>query len=210
MLAATAAAEPLEDPPGVWAELCGLRVFPGARFANSVVTVLPMMTAPAARSMATTVASREGVRPAWSEEPLVRQPRLLARVIGVEEGPGLNLRIDLAHSGQAGLDELLRAEDAVPDKARRIRSREQVKVAQIHGTRGAFRRGTEGMGPLTTTDSGPITRTAVPTLDRHFVVPRGRNGSPGPIPSVPRQTAAPLTCRTETPAARGSCPAKCT
>src|SRR5438132_329207 len=47
MPAATAAAEPLEDPPGVWPELCGLRVLPGVRVANSVVTVLPRMTAPA-------------------------------------------------------------------------------------------------------------------------------------------------------------------
>src|SRR5262249_19612134 len=67
--AATAAAEPLEEPPGVWAGLCGLRVLPGSRVANSVVTVFPMITAPAARSMATTAASREGVRPAWSTEP---------------------------------------------------------------------------------------------------------------------------------------------
>src|SRR5437899_3106528 len=49
--AATAAAEPLEEPPGVWPALCGLRVFPGVRGANSVVTVLPMMTArPAQRA----------------------------------------------------------------------------------------------------------------------------------------------------------------
>ncbi len=69
MPAATAAAEPLEEPPGVWAGLCGLRVLPGWRVANSVVTVLPMMTAPAPRSIATTLASRDGVRPAWSAEP---------------------------------------------------------------------------------------------------------------------------------------------
>ena len=69
MPAATAAAEPLDEPPGVWAGLCGLRVLPGERVANSVVTVLPMITAPAARSLATTVASRDGVRPACSTEP---------------------------------------------------------------------------------------------------------------------------------------------
>src|SRR5215470_1014109 len=62
--AATAAAEPLEEPPGVCPELCGLRVFPGVRVANSVVTVLPMITAPAARSSDATAASRDGVRPA--------------------------------------------------------------------------------------------------------------------------------------------------
>ena len=52
--AATAAADPLDEPPGVCAGLCGLRVLPGVRVANSVVTVLPMITAPAARSRATT------------------------------------------------------------------------------------------------------------------------------------------------------------
>src|SRR6266511_3352944 len=68
MPAATAAADPLDDPPGVWAGLCGLRVLPGVRLANSVVTVLPMITAPAARSRATTVTSRDGVRPAYNTD----------------------------------------------------------------------------------------------------------------------------------------------
>src|SRR6267142_4229210 len=67
--AATAAAEPLEEPPGEYAGSCGLRVLPEAPQANSVVTVLPMMTAPAARSCVTTAASRDGVRPACSGEP---------------------------------------------------------------------------------------------------------------------------------------------
>ena len=69
MLAATAAADPLDEPPGVCAGSCGFRVLPGVRVANSVVTVLPMMTAPAARSSDTTEASRDGVRPACSTEP---------------------------------------------------------------------------------------------------------------------------------------------
>src|SRR5262247_4540115 len=64
MPAATAAADPLEEPPGVCSGLCGLRVLPGEKYANSVVTVFPMITAPAARSIAITLASREGVRPA--------------------------------------------------------------------------------------------------------------------------------------------------
>jgi hypothetical protein len=50
MEAATAAAEPLEEPPGVCSGLCGLRVLPGEKYAHSVVTVLPRITAPAARS----------------------------------------------------------------------------------------------------------------------------------------------------------------
>src|SRR4029453_3713380 len=67
--AATAAADPLDDPPGVCAGLGGLRVLPGGRGANPVVTVLPMITAPAARSIVTTAASRDGVRPACRTEP---------------------------------------------------------------------------------------------------------------------------------------------
>src|SRR5678816_2897853 len=66
MPAATAAAEPDDEPPGVCAGLCGLRVLPGWKYAHAVVTVLPTITAPAARSVATTVASRSGVRPACS------------------------------------------------------------------------------------------------------------------------------------------------
>src|SRR5690606_25345230 len=58
MPAATAAAEPLEDPPGVWSRFHGLRVGPGADTANSAVTVLPTGVAPAARSMATHEASK--------------------------------------------------------------------------------------------------------------------------------------------------------
>ncbi len=67
--AATAAADPLDEPPGVCAGLCGLRVLPAVRVANSVVTVLPMITAPAARSRSTTAASRDGVRPACRTDP---------------------------------------------------------------------------------------------------------------------------------------------
>ena len=39
--AATAAADPDDDPPGVCARFQGLRVGPGCMNANSVVTVLP-------------------------------------------------------------------------------------------------------------------------------------------------------------------------
>ena len=44
---ATAAAEPLDDPPGVRVVSNGLRVGPERPIANSVVTVLPTTTAPA-------------------------------------------------------------------------------------------------------------------------------------------------------------------
>ncbi len=49
---ATAAADPDDEPPGVRAGSCGLRVSPGPKKANSVVTVLPRMIAPAALSSA--------------------------------------------------------------------------------------------------------------------------------------------------------------
>ena len=60
---ATAAAEPDDEPPGVCAGLCGLVVGPGWRLANSVVTVLPMITALAVRQSATQAASPNGVLP---------------------------------------------------------------------------------------------------------------------------------------------------
>ena len=64
MPVATAATEPLDEPPGVWVTRCGLVVGPGWTTANSVVTVLPSATAPAARSCATTPASARGRYPA--------------------------------------------------------------------------------------------------------------------------------------------------
>ena len=63
--APTAAAEPLEEPPGVWAGLCGFFVLPGQKVANSVETVLPISTAPADRIAATQAASRSGRWPPW-------------------------------------------------------------------------------------------------------------------------------------------------
>lgn len=60
IIAATAAAEPEEEPPGVRVASCGLRVGPGWILANSVVTVLPSTTAPALRISATQAASAEG------------------------------------------------------------------------------------------------------------------------------------------------------
>jgi hypothetical protein len=61
--AATAAAEPPDDPPGTRVPSQGLRVVPSAEFsvddpiANSSQLSLPTTTAPAARSRAVTVAS---------------------------------------------------------------------------------------------------------------------------------------------------------
>src|SRR5439155_34256 len=60
MRAAMAAAEPADEPPGVWPRFHGFRVGAGSRYANSVVTVLPRMIAPAARRRATAAASAPG------------------------------------------------------------------------------------------------------------------------------------------------------
>src|ERR1700694_2000481 len=58
--AATAAAEPDDEPPGVCAGFHGLTVGPGCRQANSVETVLPKIVAPRLRRRSTTRASRSG------------------------------------------------------------------------------------------------------------------------------------------------------
>src|SRR3981081_14014 len=64
-----AAAEPLDEPPGVRALSSGFRVGPGAYRAYSDVTVLPSTMAPAARRRATMVASCSGRRPWWTLVP---------------------------------------------------------------------------------------------------------------------------------------------
>ena len=69
MPAATAAAEPEDEPPGVCSRLRGLCVLPGVKVASSVVTVLPMMTAPARRSAVMQAASAAGCRPSWARQP---------------------------------------------------------------------------------------------------------------------------------------------
>ena len=69
MPVATAAAEPLDEPPGVRDGSCGLVVTVGSKPASSVVAVLPMMTAPASLSSVTTVQSSVGRRPASSTVP---------------------------------------------------------------------------------------------------------------------------------------------
>src|SRR6266436_614837 len=57
MPAATAAAEPEDEPPGVCAGLRGLRVPAGSRLANSVETVLANVMPPARRTSTTMAAS---------------------------------------------------------------------------------------------------------------------------------------------------------
>src|SRR5207249_1360633 len=60
MRAATAAAEPDEEPPGVCSTFHGLRVGAGSRYANWVVCVFPSTIAPLLRSACTDAASRVG------------------------------------------------------------------------------------------------------------------------------------------------------
>ena len=62
MKSATAAAEPLDEPPGVREGSSGWRVSRGTKVANSAVTVLPMMVPPARRVSAT---GAESVRGRW-------------------------------------------------------------------------------------------------------------------------------------------------
>ena len=75
--AATAAAEPLEEPPGVCAGFHGLRVLPGWRKANSVVTVLPITRPPSASRRRTIQAEWLGTLLAKMREPMrVGMPRV--------------------------------------------------------------------------------------------------------------------------------------
>ena len=70
MPAPTAAAEPLDEPPGVRAPSWGFCVLcQGWLAANSVVVVLPMMTAPASRSACTLAESRRQSVPSHIGEP---------------------------------------------------------------------------------------------------------------------------------------------
>src|SRR5262249_30080201 len=66
---ATAAADPLLEPPGVWLGFQGLRVGAGSTLANSVVSVLPRRIAPACFRLAIAAASYPGLWPFSSAEP---------------------------------------------------------------------------------------------------------------------------------------------
>src|SRR5205807_1335500 len=66
---ATAADEPLLEPPGVRSRFQGLRVGGGSKLAYCVVTGLPTKTAPACRKRATMVASRRATLCAHKREP---------------------------------------------------------------------------------------------------------------------------------------------
>src|SRR3984957_8769037 len=84
--AATAAAEPPDEPPGIRVRSHGLRLGPKAEFsveepmANSSKLVLPMMIAPACRSRLVTVDSYGGCQPARMREPqVVGMPTVVKR-----------------------------------------------------------------------------------------------------------------------------------
>ena len=64
ILAATAAADPLDEPPDVWSRLSGLAVRTGPPQANGIVTVFPITTAPACFVIVTQAASTRGRHPA--------------------------------------------------------------------------------------------------------------------------------------------------
>ncbi len=92
MPAATAAAEPPLEPPGVSDVLHGLRVMPKsglsvtALWPNSAVLVLPRMMAPAPLSRSTETASSSGTCSAKSREPPVVRRRRVKRRSLIETG----------------------------------------------------------------------------------------------------------------------------
>src|SRR5437763_3143743 len=69
MPVATAAAEPLDEPPGVCARFHGFFVTGGSKLAYWVVTVLPRKIVPASRSDATTEASWRAMLLAHNFDP---------------------------------------------------------------------------------------------------------------------------------------------
>ena len=62
----------------------------------------------------------EGAHGSAGPAQLVGRSGLGQGMLGVQECPGLYVAVDLAHAGQTGLDELHRAEDAVPDEPGRL------------------------------------------------------------------------------------------
>src|SRR5688500_19579382 len=100
MKAATAAAEPPPEPPGIRSRSHGLRVGPYAEcsveepIANSSMLVLPRIGSPASRSLVTTVASYGGIQPSRIFEP---------QVVGSPEVASTSLTaIGTPSSGEAG------------------------------------------------------------------------------------------------------------
>src|SRR5215218_4478365 len=114
--AATAAALPPDDPPGVWLRDHGFRVCPNAgplvngHWPSSQVLVLPTMTAPAVRSLRTTSASATAVRTRPAAPNIVGTPAMSTSsltAIGIpnrgERSPAARLRSARAASASACL-----------------------------------------------------------------------------------------------------------
>ena len=77
MRAATAAADPDDEPPGVRVRSHGFQVGPGSAIVSSVVTVFPTMTAPPRRSASTCAASTAaaGASSKYAQFARVGKPR---------------------------------------------------------------------------------------------------------------------------------------
>jgi hypothetical protein len=112
MPAATAAAAPPEEPPGVTDGSRGLRVWPcsplrvNQRSEKAGVLVRPSTTAPARRRLDTTGLSCSATRPRWMRSPLVvAQPFwsvLVLMVTGTPAiGPGSSPRASAASTAAA-------------------------------------------------------------------------------------------------------------
>src|SRR4051812_1831153 len=98
--AATDAADPPPDPPGIRSRSHGLWVGPYAEcsveepIANSSMLVLPRIGSPAARSRATTVASYGGIQPSRIREPqVVGRPRVASTSLTAIGTPSSGLHI---------------------------------------------------------------------------------------------------------------------
>ena len=136
--AATAAAEPAEEPPGACVDLCGLRVRAGVSSASSVVTVLPRRDA---RRIPLRAASgkdgramlgreirgvedvfhadrhavqRTDARPGF--ELLIACSRLGEGIVGIEVRPGLHARLALGNAVETGAHQGLRAQAPLADR----------------------------------------------------------------------------------------------
>ena len=127
MPAAVPAAEPLLEPPGVRRRSCGFFVPRGSVAANSVVTVLPTMTAPASRSAATLAASRSVRQPTNSGEPCSVGRSIVSMMSLMPTG--------MPSIGESGRPSRQRVVDA--SAAARARSRLRLTKAPILGSNAA-------------------------------------------------------------------------
>jgi hypothetical protein len=143
MPAATAAAEPLDEPPGVWAGLCGFLVLPGWNTASSLAEDHRTRRAQTSHHVAVIAwlatlqqhraalgrhvrgvdnvldADRHAVqRPDGLARAahLVGDPGLGQRMLRIEEGPRFDVGVDRLDTREAGLDQLFRGHGALADR----------------------------------------------------------------------------------------------